>query len=156
MKLSKKQKILYARAHKTLLFADLYKFVLTLWPESIDTSHRKHVRYQESKGIIIGLDKFDHDNLFEKFDIGNLLECLDYSIKIAVHKSGMIQNKVKLSDLNPEYIQFLFEKKSIGYAIEKNKEKIPPGLRDNIDSIYDISLIKKYFNNQKLADQSNL
>lgn len=146
MKLTKEQIALYDEACKTLLYDDLYAFVLSFWPDQVDTSKRGFIRYEEMKGRIDGLEEFDyHQELFEEFEIGNLLVHLDYSLKIAVHKSGLILNVVRPKEINKLYVKFLFEDKSIGYVIEDSFEKIPQGIRENLDSIYDIELVKEYF-----------
>lgn len=157
MELTEMQLALYEKAKGTLLFDDLYELVLTLWPEQIDTSKRDYVNYEKMTGLIQGLSKFDdsHQTFWATLDIGNLLVHLDHCILIAVHNMGLCQDVVRLKEINKSYMQFLFEDKSIRYAIEEDVEKIPMGLRGSLESLYDKKLIEEYFFRTKRKEKGS-
>ena len=129
------------------MFDDIFEFVLLKWPEKIDTSIRNRVNFEKMQGTLQGLSKIEESNkeFFEPLNIGNLLIHLNYSLFIAIHKIGLLQNVIRPKELNKAYIQFLFEKKSIAYAVEPKTDNIPIGIRDNLEDIYDKQLIQKYF-----------
>jgi len=150
MRLSKNQKALYEKASNSFLYDDLYNFILSLWPDEIDTSRRNYVRYEDMAGLIVELEKLeDHQMFLEDCKIGNLFVLLDYALKIAIHKCGLCLDIVRPREINRSYVRFLFEDKSIGYAVTDNIENIPQRIRESLDSIYDLELVKEYFRRNK-------
>jgi hypothetical protein len=141
-----KQRALYNRASETLAFDDIYEFLLQLWPREVDCSNRDNLNYSRMTGRIKSLEKFDeHQEQLEALQHGNLFVHLDYAILVAVHHAGLVMNRVRMRELNREYVRHKFQAESIGYVMEKDKDKIPKGIRDNLDKIYDIELVKEYF-----------
>ena len=151
MQLNEKQLALYEKAHDTLLFDDLYEFILALWPDKLNASNRDHVNYHKMTGIIHGLSEHEeyHVNILSSFDIGYLLIHLNYCLSIAVHKIGLITNLVRFKEINKEYVRFLFESEYIYYTMEEDKEKVPDKIRNNADSIYGKKLVDEYFARNK-------
>lgn len=122
-----------------------------MWPDEIDTSRRDSANYESMKGRIIEVSKLDdHQDFLEDYEIGNLLVHLDYALKIAIHKCGLCLDVVRPREINKSYVRFLFEDKSIGYAVTDCVENIPQGIREDLDSIYDLELVKEYFRRNKL------
>lgn len=146
MQLTREQLNLCNKAIYSLLYDDLYNFVLSLWPYEIDTSKRDWTCYEDMKGKIVELSMLDdHQPFLEDCEIGNLLVHLDYALKIAIHKCGLCLDVVRPREINKSYVQFLFEDKSIGYAVTDHLDNIPEGIRENLESIYDLELAKEYF-----------
>jgi hypothetical protein len=147
MELTERQHNLYNTARSTLLFDDLYEFILSLWPDEIDTTRRVVPSYECKRMTIVGLGEItdSHRAYLESLDYGNILVHLDYAVSIVVHKAAFSINVVRMIDINREYVRYLFEDKSIKYATETDNNKIPKGLIGCIDLIYDKKQIKKYF-----------
>lgn len=151
MELSKDQENLYKKAFNSLLYDDIYDFVLSLWPDEIDTSKKIYINYDYMKGTIEGLQKYEHDYL-EDYEIGNLLIHLDYALKIVVHRCGLCLNIVRPKEIDRLYVKYWFEDKTIGYAVTDNIEDIPQGFRENLDSMFDMELVKEYFNRNRNSE----
>jgi hypothetical protein len=136
----------YKKAEKTLRFEDLLNFVMDFWPKKIATSVKLTCDFEAFTGVIPTLRDIDssHEELFKDLSLYNLLLHLDYAILIATHRAGLVQNVVRTRELDSSYIRYLFETKSIFYAVEADLSKIPKGLVDNLNTIYDRDLIIKY------------
>ena len=150
---------LYEKARQSLLFDDLLDFVISKWPLHIDTSSREYVDYVKRQGSIEGLYDIgdDLERFFEKLEADNLFVHLNWSLSVAVHQIGLMQNTVYLKDINREYVKFRFEDCSISRVIEEDISKIPPGIRDDLDFLYDIDLVVEYYKrnypDKKLPDR---
>jgi len=82
MKLTVKQLNLRKKATDSLLFDDLYEFILSIWPDAINTSNRESANYATMIGLVAELVKMeDHQQFLENCEIGNLLVHLDYAFK---------------------------------------------------------------------------
>lgn len=154
MRLTKEQEALCEKAKKTLLFDDLYEFVLSFWPVQIDTSRRDTINCETRAIMIYALeDEVDkRKEFFEKnFEIGNLLFHLNHDIKVAIQQVGAIIDVVRLSEINKSYVRFLFEDKGIKYAVEEDKQKVPHGFWEDREEIWDIDLVREYFKRNKAS-----
>ncbi|WP_243367165.1 hypothetical protein [Fundidesulfovibrio soli] len=136
-----------AKASESLLFDDLYDFVLMRWPERIDTSHREYVDFDKMHGTIRGLYDIEESGseLFWPFEISNLLVHLSYALYTVVHKICLMQDVVVLREINRDFVRYWFEDRTIWYMLEPDETKIPVGLRGNLHAIFDEELIKQYY-----------
>ncbi len=148
MKPAKDQEALYIKAYNSLLYDDLYDFIISLWPDEIDTSKKAYVDHKNMKGTIEGLQRYEHD-FIEEYEIGNLLIHLDYALKIVVHRCGLCLNIVRLKNIDRLHVRYWFEDKTIGYAVSENQENVPQGFRENLESMFDFELVKEYFRRNK-------
>jgi hypothetical protein len=144
--LKKKKLLQINKTEKAILFDNIFDLVLCLFPETLDTSTRRHVRYSEMKGSVGDIFDITENAIKQTWTLrySSLLQQMCTVVLKISRKIGIMYDHVELSKINREYVKYHFEEVTIkeyqnALKADATKEEI-----DDFQVVFDADEVRKY------------